>query len=65
LKILNKAGTHFMRKNKHGLAASRYDTVKNVNAIINSILENGDVKLNPCKILKPLGEDKLDEKTTN
>jgi hypothetical protein len=64
LKILNKAGTHFMQKNKHGVTAARYDTVKNVNEIINSILENGNSKLDGRGKLKPLDGGELNEKTT-
>ena len=43
MKILNKQKTHFLKKTKCGLYQIKYDTVENVNLIINNILNN-------CKI---------------
>lgn len=42
----------------------KYDTVKNVNEIINFILENGNKKLNTYSMSKPLDENKPHEKIT-
>lgn len=40
MKILNKQKTHFLKKTKCGLYHIKYDTVENVNLMINNILNN-------------------------
>ena len=40
MKILNKQKTHFLKSTKCGLYQIKYDTVENVNLIINNILNN-------------------------
>jgi hypothetical protein len=44
MKILNKQKTHFLKITKCGLYKIQYDTVKNVNLLINNILDNGNKK---------------------
>lgn len=46
MKILNKQKTHFVRISKCGLYQIKYDTVENVNLIINKILNNRRIKNN-------------------
>lgn len=46
MKILNKQKTHFVRLSKCGLYQIKYDTVENVNLIINKILNNRRIKTN-------------------
>ena len=46
MKILNKQKTHYVRISKCGLYEIRYDTVENVNLIINKILNNRQIKIN-------------------
>ena len=41
MKILNKQKTHFLKTSKCGLHQIKYDTVENVNFLINNILDNG------------------------
>lgn len=43
MKILNKQKTHFLKITKFGLYQIRYDSVKNVNDLINHILDNGHI----------------------
>ncbi len=54
MKIINNAGTHFLKINKQGKLKARYDTVKNVNETLNYILDNGNAKMEcytPSKFL--------------
>ena len=44
MKILNKQKTHFLRIADCGLYQIKYDTVTNVNHLINNILDNGHTK---------------------
>ena len=44
MKILNKQKTHFLKITKNGLYEIKYDTVTNVNHLINNILDNGHTK---------------------
>lgn len=46
MKILNKQKTHFLRTSKCGLYQIRYDTVENVNLVINKILNNRQIITN-------------------
>ncbi len=46
MKILNKQKTHYVRISKCGLYQIKYDTVENVNLIINKILNNRRIKNN-------------------
>ena len=46
MKIMNKQKTHFLRTSKCGLYQIKYDTVENVNLIINNILNNRRLKTN-------------------
>lgn len=46
MKILNKQKTHFLRLSECGLYRIKYDTVENVNLIINNILNNRRIKTN-------------------
>jgi hypothetical protein len=62
VKIINNARTHFLKLNKQGKLKARYDTVKNVNEIINSILENGNAKMESYTPIKLLNEKNKDEK---
>ena len=41
MKIMNKQRTHFMQKSSNGLFNVEYDTIENVNLIINAILDKG------------------------
>lgn len=41
MKILNKQKTHFLKATKCGMYQIKYDTVENVNFLINNILDNG------------------------
>ena len=43
---MNKQKTHFLRTSKCGLYQIKYDTVENVNLIINNILNNLRLKTN-------------------
>ncbi len=45
MKIMNQNKTHFMKKSKCGLFLVKYDTVENVNNLINRILDLGNKKL--------------------
>lgn len=45
MKIINKEKTHFMQKASNSLAYVKYDTVENVNLLINTILDNGHKKI--------------------
>ncbi len=62
MKILNKQKTHFLKITKCGLYQIKYDTVKNVNHLINNILDNGHTKntnnrqINLQSILSPKKE---------
>lgn len=44
MKIKNNQKTHFLKISKCGLYQIKYDTVENVNSLINHILDNGDIK---------------------
>lgn len=44
MKILNKQKTHFLKIADCGSYQIKYDTVKNVNHLINNILDNGHTK---------------------
>ena len=46
MKILNKQKTHYVRISICGLYQIKYDTVENVNLIINKILNNRRIKNN-------------------
>jgi hypothetical protein len=62
MKIINNAGTHFLKINKQGKLKARFDTVKNVNKIIDSILENGNAKMEsytPIKLLQERNKDEI------
>ncbi|MEQ1598421.1 MAG: hypothetical protein ABL880_03545 [Methylotenera sp.] len=63
MKIINNAGTHFLKINKQGKLKARYDTVKNVNEVINSILDNGSAKMDSHSPTKLLNEGNKDEKS--
>ncbi len=39
---MNKQKTHFMKISKSGLILVKYDTIENVNNVINAILNNGN-----------------------
>ena len=45
MKIMNEKKTHFMKKSKCGLYLVKYDTVENVNNLINNILNMGNKKM--------------------
>lgn len=45
MKIMNEKKTHFMKKSKCGLYLVKYDTVENVNFLINNILDMGNKKM--------------------
>ena len=45
MKIKNNQKTHFLKISKCGLYQIKYDTVENVNSLINHILDNGDIKI--------------------
>jgi hypothetical protein len=62
MKIINNAGTHFLKTNKQGKLKARYDTVKNVNETLNFILENGNAKMESYIPTKLLNEKNKDEK---
>lgn len=57
MKILNKQKTHFMKKSECGSFLVKYDTVENVNTVINAILNNGN-KNTPINPLPHLPEKK-------
>jgi hypothetical protein len=61
MRIINNARTHFLKLNKQGKLKARYDTVKNVNEIINSILDNGNVKMKSYAPIKLLNEKNNEE----
>jgi hypothetical protein len=62
MKIINNARTHFLKLNKQGKLKARYDTVKHVNEIIDSILDNGNAKMESYTPIKLLNEKNKDEK---
>jgi hypothetical protein len=62
VKIINNTRTHFLKLNKQGKLKARYDTAKNVNEIINSILDNGNAKMESHPPIKLLNEKNKDEK---
>lgn len=41
MKIKNSQKTHFLKRTKCGLYQVEYDTIENVNFLINNILDNG------------------------
>jgi hypothetical protein len=62
MKIINNARTHFLKLNKQGKLKARYDTVKNVNEAINSILDNGNVKMESYTPINLLNDKNENEK---
>lgn len=54
---MNKQKTHFMKKSKSGLFLVKYDTIENVNSVINAILNN-DNKNKPVNSEPHLSERK-------
>ena len=62
MKIINNAGTHFLKLDTQGKLKARHDTVKNVNEMINSILDNGNGKMESYTPIKLLNEKNKDEK---
>ena len=45
MKIKNSQKTHFVKITKCGLDQIKYDTIENVNLLINKILDNGIKKI--------------------
>ena len=45
MKIKNSQNTHFIKITKCGLYQIKYDTIENVNLLINKILDNGIKKI--------------------
>ncbi len=54
MKIMNKQKTHFMQKSRNGLFHVKYDTIENVNLIINAILDKGRKETTTSQTLLPL-----------
>lgn len=53
MKIMNKQKTHYMQKSSNGLLSVEYDTIENVNLIINAILDKGSKQTPIGQALQP------------
>ena len=57
MKILNKQKTHYLRISKCGLYQIKYDTVENVNLMINKILNNRRIKNNNLQNISAIKDE--------